>query len=261
MSLMRKHQLAARVVPVGNDAPGERIGAGAVVLGSMPAAPRGLLGGSQLGTFLSASLSEDLAALSSIASVERKIDLKRDTLIPKYRDYAARLMADGQRHELLGYYLVWCLDAGCMEEGLRVAAWAMEQGLPLPERFRASVPLFVASAVVAWAERQHDAGHDFEPYLSQAQALVDPGGEVPDKVRAGFHRLFGLRAEQGGDLPTAERELQRALELGAKVKTALDGVRKRLARDGGQPAPGTEESNDPASDAAPEEPAGGDGAG
>lgn len=224
MSLMRTHQARARMASVRKPGPD---GPGGKVLGSMPA---GLMGASQLAAMLQASLDEDLAALHAVASVERKIAIKRETLVPKYRDYVARLLAAGQRHELLGYYLVWCLDAGIMEEGLRVATWALGHGQSLPVRFRASLPLFVASQALAWGEAEHNAGRTVEPYLAQALALTEPTGEVPDQIRAGFHRLFGLQAEQAGDLALAARELDRALDLGAKVKTAREAVYKRMAK-------------------------------
>ncbi|WP_164561830.1 phage terminase small subunit [Nitratidesulfovibrio vulgaris] len=229
MSLMRRHQQAVReAASEGTPHAGYAAGhTGGHVLDVMPT---GLMGGSQLAAMLDASLAEDLAMLHDVASIERKAEIKRERLIPKYRDYAARLMGEGARHELLGYYIVWCFDAGHIEEGLRVAAWAMEHGQPLPERFRAGLPLFVATQTLEWAEREYNAGRAFEPYLTQAQELACSGGDVPDDTVALFHRLRGLRAESDGDLATAERELARAFDLGAKVKTALEGVRKRLAR-------------------------------
>lgn len=234
MSLMRKHQQAAKAVGSSEPA-GKVLAAGARVLGTMPT---GLMGGHKLAAMLAASLAEDLKALHNIASVERKADLKRSTLIPKYRDYVDRLMADGQRHDLIGYFVVWCLDAGCIEDGLRVAFWCLEHGQTLPERFKASLPLFVATQILDWAEREYNAERTFEPYLSMVMREIEGNGpdsetgwDVPDQVKAGFHRLFGLQAEREGKLSLAAQELERAFALGAKVKTALEAVRKRLSRD------------------------------
>lgn len=227
MSLMRKHQQTVQASRPGESA-GTAIPGGARVLGTVPT---GLMGGNKLVAMLSASLEEDLKALHGIASVERKAELKRATLVPKYRDYVERLLADGQRHDLIGWFLVWCLDAGCIEDALRVAFWCLEHDQTLPERFKTSLPLFVATQILDWAEREYNAGRTFEPYLSDILRETEGGWDVPDQIRAGYHRLLGLQAEKEGKLSLAAQELGRAFELGAKVKTALEAVRKRLARD------------------------------
>ncbi|WP_081678727.1 phage terminase small subunit [Desulfocurvibacter africanus] len=237
MGLMRNHQQAMQASRSIEPA-GQKIASGARVLGTMPT---GLMGGQKLAAMLSASLTEDLKALHNVASVERKADIKRNALIPKYRDYVERLMADGQRHDLIGWFLVWCFDAGCIEDGLRVAFWCLEHGQTLPERFKASLPLFVATQLLEWAEREYNAERTFEPYLSIVLLEIESDGpdsgntwDLPDQVKAGFHRLLGLQAEREGKLSLAAQELERAFALGAKVKTALEAVKKRLARDGGQ---------------------------
>lgn len=245
MSLMRTHQkrLAA------SGAPGvESISAGARVLGVMP---QGLMGGSKLASMLAASLEEDLKALHEVASVERKAALKRDTLLPKYRDYVARLMGEGKTHELIGYYVVWAFDAGAIEEALQVAFWCMEHGQELPERFKSPLALFVATQVQAWAEAEYNAGRCFQPYLGTVLAAMEAEGneaaawDVPDRIKAGFYRLLGLQAEKDGDLASAAENLERSLTLGGKVKTALEAVRKRQERDDKQltSADGTGEAN------------------
>jgi hypothetical protein len=245
MSLMRSHQ--KRVAAAGS--PGaETISAGAKVLGVMP---QGLMGGSKLAAMLAASLEEDLKALHEVASVERKAALKRDTLLPKYRDYVARLMGEGKGHELIGYFVVWAFDAGSIEEALQVAFWCLEHGQELPERFKSPLALFVATQALAWAEAEYNAGRSFQPYLGTVlAAMVADGDEaaawdVPDRIKAGFYRLLGLQAEKDGDLASAAECLERSLTLGGKVKTALDAVRKRQERDDKQlnSADGTGEAN------------------
>lgn len=230
MSLMRSHQQRAAAAA----SPGEPISPGARVLGIMP---QGLMGGSKLAAMLNASLEEDLKTLHEVSSQERKAALKRDTLLPKYREYVERLMGEGKAHELIGYYVVWAFDAGSIEEALRVAFWCLEHGQKLPERFKSSLPLFVATQTLAWAESEYDAGRGYEPYLGDVLTAIESDGDeaeawdVPDRIRAGFYRLVGLRAEKDGDLASAATNLERAMSLGGKVKTALDAVRKRLERD------------------------------
>lgn len=234
MSLMRAYQKRAAAA---GSPDAESISAGARVLGTMP---QGLMGGSKLAAMLAASLEEDLKALHEVASLERKAALKRDVLLPKYRDYVARLMGEGKGHELIGYFVVWAFDAGAIEEALQVAFWCLEHGQELPERFKSPLALFVATQTLAWAESEYNAGRGFQPYLGTVLAsMVADGDEaaawdVPDRIKAGFYRLLGLQAEKDGDLASAAENFERSLALGGKVKTALDAVRKRQERDGKQ---------------------------
>ena len=51
--------------------------------------------------------------------------------------------------------------------------------------------------------------------------------DVHDDVAAQFLRLRGLMLERAGDVPGAVAELEKALARGAKVKTALDKLKKK----------------------------------
>ena len=234
------------------------------VLAELPAARRknagpqgtGVLAGKQLEEFLSASLAEDLAALKSISSVERKIAHKRDTLLPKYAPYVERLEESSATHELLGYYLVWLFDAGNIDEAVQFADYCLENGVKLPERFQSDIRFFVASKIMEWAEKEQEAGRSVDPYFGHiwSQAQADPEAwNLPDDLLARKSRLKGLIAEQRGDLSSAEGYLAVALERGAKVKTALDRVRKKITA-GGAASAGAPEGDSPES--APEKKAG-----
>lgn len=215
-------------------------------------AKAGLLAGAQLEALVTASLTEDLAALKTLASRERKEAMKRETLIPKYGDYVERLKAAGSRHELLGYWLVWLFDAGMLVEACEYAAWGLDAGLKLPERFQSDIHFFIASQVIEWAEKEFNAGRSPEPFLSdqyRRQTAEPEKWNLPDELAARYHRLRGLMAEKDGNLALAEAELQAAMDLGAKVKTALANVRKMMGQDGaaaqqegdgGDTAPATE---------------------
>lgn len=199
---------------------------------------KGLLAGRQLEDFLAASLAEDLAALKGMASVAAKVAHKRDALLPKYAPYVARLREQGAKHDLLGYWLVWLFDAARMDEAMEYAEWCMNSGICLPQRFQSTVPFFVASQVADWAEGEFNGNRSVEPYFTScAQAIAqNPAAwNLPDDLTARFHRLQGLAAERAGNLAEAETQLQKALNLGAKVNTALARVRKKIERGGAAP--------------------------
>lgn len=210
------------------------------VLGVMPpsqspVAPTafGLLAGQQLASFLNASLQEDVKTLKDISSKERKAAIKRDTIIPKYRDYVARLRGEGVKHDAVGWFLVWLMDSGMVEEGQELARYCVNTGQRLPENFKAEAGYFFADTLLTWAEGECTADRSFEPYVTilVEDVAIDPEAwNVPDAILARAHRLRGLSAEKADKLEVAHAELTRAQELGAKVKTALDTVAKKLEK-------------------------------
>lgn len=202
---------------------------------------KGKTASNQLEAFLSASLTEDLAVLSAESAKSRKAEIKRTTLIPKYAEYITRLKESGSTHELLGYYLVWLFDAGMIPEALEHAAWCMEKGLTLPDKFKSALPFFVASQVAEWAERERQAGRAVEPYFGVVfdKIFADPASwNVPDDLLGAFYRIRGLIAMDAGVyLAKAESDLVMAADLGAQVKTKLETLRKKIKSGQGETGP------------------------
>lgn len=218
--------------------------------------PTGLMAGQQLAAFCAASLAEDLHALKSVASHESRDVMKRNTLVPKYADYVRRLREAGHTHELIGYYLVWLMDAGMVEEGLDLALWCVEHGQPLPEGFKATAAYFFADTLLTWAEGQTAAGRAVQPYLDQWRAAVEAAPEawnLPDGITARWHKVLAQQAELAGDLVAARLHYEAALALGAKCKTALDVVTRKLEKAPGaeSAAPADEDITPAESDARP----------
>lgn len=204
---------------------------GKVTIATMPKAAPGLMGVSQTGELIDKALQEDLAALKGLTSFERKAEFKRNELIPRYRDSVKLLVQGGKPHPAIAYYLVWCFDARLIAEALELALWAIEHDQTLPEGFNSTVPFFAASQVADWADAEFSAGHDFEPYLSQCFEAMEQGKwNVDDATRARFFRLYGLKALQDEKLADAVSQLERALALGAQVKSKLAEAKKKLEK-------------------------------
>lgn len=225
MSLMLSYQKAIRAAR----AEGREVEFSAV---PSPAAGASLLASRQRGGLVSSALAADLEALHGVASIDRKIAIKRDTLIPKYAGYVEQYREAGTPHELVGYFLVWLFDCGLIERALDLAGWCAGHGQGLPERFKASLPAFVARQILDWSQKAFDEGGSPEPFFSQVYArLFDPdpalAWDVHDEVAALYMRLRGLLLERAGDIPGAVAELEQALARGAKVKTVLDKLKKK----------------------------------
>ena len=225
MSLMLRRQRAAKAGRSGDE---PTVSPSVIARGKA-----GLLAANQTAALVSASLAEDVEALHRIASFERKAAFKRDTLLPKYAEYINRFRDAGQTHDLLGYALVWLFDCGFIERALDLAGWCMEHGQRLPERFKSPVPLLVALRTLEWAKAKYDAGRSPEPFFGQVfDRLFDPDPElvwdVPDQLAASYLRLRGLLLAKSGDVTGAVAALRQAQGKGAKVKTLLDDLLKKV---------------------------------
>jgi len=221
MSLMRTHQAKfekGQPAKIGNAGPG---GKGSVNKG-------------KLMQLLDTGLEVALKALKDLKAKSDKIAHKRDTLIPEFSEYVNRLMDKGWVHDLLPWYMVWCLDAGVIAPALKVAKYCMEKDLELDgESFVRDIPSFVADLVHKWAEDEFKAGHSAEPYFTEVYDLVtNSSGTDPwaqhDEVRAKFFKLKGLMEYEAGNLEAAQDDFKKALELGSTVKTVLAEVTKKI---------------------------------
>ncbi len=226
MSLFVKKQREAREARLKGES--VELSPGARVLGKMPQGP---VAANQAARLLEIALEEDLKTLSGLRSVERKEALKRDVLLPKYREHVADLMQRGKEHNLIIYYLIWCFDAGDIPTALLVAEWCLAHKLNMPERFKADLPFFVADQTLAWAKGEYKAGRSFEPYLSNVlTGIEEQGWDIADTCKAGFYALLGRAALVCEDYADAISRLARADELGGKVQTDLERAKKLFSK-------------------------------
>ena len=77
------------------------------------------------------------------------------------------------------------------------------------------------------------AGRSPEPFFGQVfDRLFDPDPElvwdVPDQLAANYLKLRGLALAKSGDVSGAVAVLRQAQEKGAKVKTVLDDLLKKV---------------------------------
>lgn len=224
MSVFLKHK--ARMKTAVNNEPAK-----AAVVGNVPA---GAIGNQQLVALISNALEQDLAALKELKSVERKAEVKREQLIPKYRSYVQRLRSAGLKHDVLGYYLVWLFDTDAIGEAVEHALWCAENDVAMPARFSRDARTFALDAVIEWAAAEYDNDRSPEPYFSTlfsvAEGMCSQPWDVPDNVTAKLYRLHGLLLERAEKADAAIAALEIAHDMGGKVKTALEKLRKKAER-------------------------------
>ena len=182
---------------------------------------------------LDVSLAEDLKSLADIQSKERRREIKRTQLLPKYRSYVDSMIEEDEPHSLLlGWYLVWLFDCDELDQALKLSTYCKRIGLVLPSRFKRSLPVYCADEVLIWSERKFDQSQSCAPYFNEVFDSVHEGLiDVPDELRAKYYRLAGLIALDRNDSPAqAIPLLTKALELGALVKTKLADAQNLLKK-------------------------------
>lgn len=219
MSLMLAHQ--KKVKESGTSA--------AVLLSKGTTFPGGKIGARQLANFLTAALKEDLNTLHGITSIQRKIEFKKSELIPKYREYIPRLKSAGFDHELLVYFLIWLLDAKEIAEAVEHGLYCVDRGLSMPERFSTDLKTFFVGAVCCWAEDELSDESSASPYLMDLYSYVDAEKwDIADAVMAKLLKCMGMQSELDKDPGKAIHFFEQAETYGAKVKTKLNKLRKKI---------------------------------
>jgi hypothetical protein len=216
--------------------------AGAAAEGYSPAAALSSLANAQKHLkLMEDAMAQDLERLGEIDNHGLRQQIKHDELLPKYLDYVQRYRDSGLSfpNSVAMQVLVWLFDTEQFEAGLDLATFAMEQGQPMPERFKRNVQTFVADAVIEWAEAEQKAGRSPEPYLSDLLPLVDDEWKLTEQIPAKYHKLIGIRALDAREWTKAITHFERAEALhdGIGVGTRLIGARKALAKELANKAP------------------------
>ncbi|NWB99075.1 terminase [Pseudomonas gingeri] len=182
-----------------------------------------------------AALDQDLARISAINGLAGRQALKRDELLPKYQEYVQRYCESGLNfpNRVVVQVLVWLFDTAQLDDALELADFLIEQGQEMPERFkRRDIQTFVADSVIEWAMGEYQAKRSPEPYLSDLLPRVDGEWNLTEQIPAKYHKLIGIRAQEGKDWATAIKHFERATALYPKVgvDTRTEQSRKALAK-------------------------------
>jgi len=195
-----------------------------------------------------AQLHQHYQQLKGIQSTQGKEELKAK-ILPDYAPYVAGVLAGGQgaQDEVLTTVMVWRLDAGDYQGGLEIAAYVLEHGLTMPDRFARTTGCLVAEEIAEAALKALKAGGTFDiGVLAEADRLT-AGEDMPDEVRAKLMLALGRVAAAQVDpekpnpddvhsLEAARHFLTRALELHDKCggKRDLELVDRQLKKHVGQ---------------------------
>lgn len=198
------------------------------------AAPGGSLAGASAYELMLAKLASDRRRLKSIASIERKIEVKRAELLPDYVDYVAGALAGGRgaQDDVLTTIMIWRVDAGDFAGALDIARYAIAHRMTLPDQYdrplaTAIAEEFAEAALAAF--KRGDALVDMSGAQLAEVAQLTASADMHDQVRAKLHKALGYVAEQSSDSAAALEHLRRALELDSRAGVKQDIVRLEKA--------------------------------
>jgi Phage small terminase subunit len=182
------------------------------------------------------ALEQDLSVLHDLVDVSKKIELKKNALIPKWIPIVDEYINSGAQHPYapLVFLAVWLLDAEKLPEAITYADYAIKQQQPMPDRFKRDLPTFMAAGIHDWAQRQLKAGHSAEPYFNQVIERIESKQWLVDEpIVLGFMYKLAAQFSEKDDLEKAESFYLKCVNAnpqGHGVKTKLSAVQRKLGK-------------------------------
>jgi tetratricopeptide (TPR) repeat protein len=194
------------------------------------AAPGESLAGANAYELMLVKLSTDRRRLKSIASIQAKIQVKRDELLPEYVEYVSGALSGGRgaQDDVLTTVMIWRVDAGDFAGALEIARYALAHRMTLPDQYDRPLATAIAEEFAEAALASFKKGAMFirvDGAQLEEIAQLTASADMHDQVRAKLHKALGLTAERDGNMPAALEHLRRALELDARA-----GVKQDIAR-------------------------------
>jgi tetratricopeptide (TPR) repeat protein len=194
------------------------------------AAPGESLAGANAYELMLVKLSTDRRRLKSIASIQAKIQVKRDELLPEYLEYVSGALSGGRgaQDDVLTTVMIWRVDAGDFAGALEIARYALAHRMTLPDQYDRPLATAIAEEFAEAALASFKKGAMFirvDGAQLEEIAQLTASADMHDQVRAKLHKALGLTAERDGNMPAALEHLRRALELDARA-----GVKQDIAR-------------------------------
>lgn len=180
-----------------------------------------------------AELKNDKSLLSHIKSDESRAEAKAK-LIPKYLPYVEGILAANQKveDEIVTTIMLWCLDAGMFDLGLKIAVFALAHGLDMPDSFSRDTPSIVAEEIANAALSKLKAGDVFDlNILLQAEQLTE-SYDLHDPIRAKLYCAIGKIFLSVENYAPAIEYMKKAIAKKDNVgcKQDLDRAEKLLAK-------------------------------
>ncbi|CAB5722232.1 Phage small terminase subunit [Pseudomonas putida] len=185
-------------------------------------APAALMDGLNQYELMLAKLQQDQLRLRQIQSIQSKCLLKAQ-LIGEYKPYIDGVLSAGRgaQDDVVTTIMLWRFDAGDWDAGLDVAAYVLEHGLKMANRFDRTSGCLIAEEVAENALRAQKADKPFPIEVLQRTAELTKDQDMPDEVSAKLKLALARATLQGLDAnnPGQPGQLQRGIDL---LKRAIE---------------------------------------
>lgn len=194
-------------------------------------------------------LNSDKARLKQIQSTQNKVELKRQ-LVPNYKPYIQGILEakPGVQDEVLTQVMVWAIDTQDFHFALDIAAYVLQHGLKLPDRFERTEACFITEDISEAILKTLKTNADVDiSVLERLESLITDESldktkrDMPDEVKAKLYLALGkahmrfINAEAEQDVPhaiNAKNYLAQAVSLDDKCggKTDLTKMEKLVQK-------------------------------
>ncbi len=171
-------------------------------------------------------LAEDKRRLKELQSIERRAEVKA-TLLPDYLPWIEGTLASdsGRQDDVLMTVFVWAIDIGEFKLAVRIANYAIQHGMTMPDQYKRDVPCVLAEDIAEAALKATDEAR-IAMLVEIEQALaITAERDMPDEVRAKLYKAYGYTLRAANEPAQARAALARAFELHDK-----SGVKKDIER-------------------------------
>jgi hypothetical protein len=174
-----------------------------------------------------ASLSNDVERLHMLNSINRKQEVKRSELLPRYRDYLTKHMAHERKPgAVLVRNMIWAFDTEDLDYGMTLAEYCMGQGgAVMPESFKRNFPNYILGTVGDVAVAQMTANTPITDHICRVHEWMGehPEWDIVDKIAAAVYKGTGgwLEANAATESALMCYETAQALDAGVNLRRKI----------------------------------------
>lgn len=176
-------------------------------------------------------LKQDQLRLRQLQSIDARNKLKPE-LLPTYDAYLDGVLAagHGQQDEVVATLMLWHLDVASWQRGLQLAAYVLEHGMKMPDRFERTSATLIAEEVANAALTAFKTDGAFALNILEDTHQLTEKHDMPDEVRAKLLFAMALALQPAEDsapevLHIVKDHLTEAIRLHERV-----GAKKDLER-------------------------------
>lgn len=183
-------------------------------------------------------LRADKSQLSNIQGNDRKAEYKMSVL-PNYQAWIDGVLESktGVADEVFITTMIWFIDAGLYAEALKMADYAIQFNLPLPDNYNRTLATVIVDEICDWSLTVKASGKQDEVIASLNELIelerITAQSDMPDGARAKLYKVIGLTLKEDEKQKAAALDyLQRAIlaDKDVGVKKDIEQLLRALSK-------------------------------